>query len=601
MRGGLPDNPRWREKAAACTGAAPLHVFGCLVMGLIAARLVGGTWPMALMGANALMQLAAIAITKPLRRRSEEPSGGRNLLFYSTVGLSSVVTAAAGGLLWIYCGEAGRFCAVCALAASAITAAVQARGSIRQLWIAQAPILLMLVGLPLVSFLQTHGPEREATGLVAFCAFLFALHQALTNHRGVVGARAIADAVADARRAQARAEAADRAKSDFLAVMSHELRTPLNGVLGMAQIMEGDELAGRQRQRLEVLKASGEALLVLVNDLLDVSRIDDSTLELEAGEVDLAELAAETQAVFAPLAQAKNLGFSLNLEESAGLVRLGDAPRVRQVLHKLVGNAVKFTESGQVQVVIGGTRGELIFQVTDSGPGIEPERQEIIFERFSLPEGWTNRRHGGTGLGLAITRGLARLMGGDITVRSELGAGAVFTARLAVPILEAAAPAAKTPASAEIAPAAETPEAEDGEALRLRILAAEDNYTNQLVLKTLLEQLGVTVHLVENGEEAVAAWRAAEWDLVLMDIQMPQMDGITATRIIRNLEVTEGRARTPIIAVTANATPVQAAQYVDAGMDGLVPKPIHLGQLLAAIAGVMSADNENLQGARSVA
>jgi CheY-like chemotaxis protein len=191
---------------------------------------------------------------------------------------------------------------------------------------------------------------------------------------------------------------------------------------------------------------------------------------------------------------------------------------------------------------------------------------------------------GGPGLGLSITRGLARLMGGGLTVRSEVGRGSVFTATLGLPLLQAApAPAPQNP----------PPIAEEPAERSIRILAAEDNPTNQLVLKALLEQLGIAIHLVENGAEAVATWRAAPWDLVLMDIQMPTMDGITAARIIRELEAAEGRPRTPIIAVTANATADQAAQYLEAGMDGLVPKPIDFPQLVAAISGVIAAANEN--------
>jgi CheY-like chemotaxis protein len=246
------------------------------------------------------------------------------------------------------------------------------------------------------------------------------------------------------------------------------------------------------------------------------------------------------------------------------------------VLHNLVGNAVKFTEAGHVSVLISGSPEELVFEVCDTGPGVTPEDARDLFQHFGLRDASTTRRHGGSGLGLAIARGLAELMDGEVTVRSTPGEGSVFTARLrlseAVP-----APAAQPPA---LKAAAAGP--------RLRVLAAEDNPTNQLVLRTLLEQVGVDVHIVADGEAALAAWRAAAWDLVLMDIQMPKMDGVAAARAIRAWEAVERRARTPIVAVTANGSAEEAAEYMAVGMDGVAPKPIQLGQLVAVIADVTS-------------
>jgi CheY-like chemotaxis protein/anti-sigma regulatory factor (Ser/Thr protein kinase) len=245
------------------------------------------------------------------------------------------------------------------------------------------------------------------------------------------------------------------------------------------------------------------------------------------------------------------------------------------VLHNLVGNAIKFTEAGEVRVRITGDDDHLIFEVADTGPGVAPEQLETVFEQFTQSDASSTRRYGGSGLGLAIARGLAHLMGGDVSARSAPGQGAIFTARLKLP-----------PADVPVASGAPALTAEAA-GTRLRVLAAEDNQTNQLVLKTLLQQVGIDVHVTGDGEAAVAAWRAGRWDLVLMDIQMPVMDGVAATRAIRALEAAERLPRTPIVAVTANATAERAAEYLAAGMDGLCPKPIQLSQLLNAIEQVL--------------
>ena len=579
--------PTWRQTAVSRAGDVSLRLSACLFVALAAGHLTGSMWPLAWLVASVVLQLGTLVVLEPVRTNPDfEVSRLRGITFILMLGLSAISFSAVGALLWFAGGWAGRLCAMVILAGGCVHATSQAQASARQLWALLTPFLLLLTGLPLFSLMQTVGDEREAMALVALCGAFFAAHMVMTGRGGVAAARSVGQAMSDAKRAILRAEAADAAKGDFLAVMSHELRTPLNGVLGMAQIMETDELSVRQRDRLSVVKQSGEALLVLVNDLLDIARIEDESLELEEGLIDLPQLAAQTETLFAPLAQAKHLSLRVRLMESAGVVRAGDPARVRQVLHNLVGNAIKFTENGRVAVVISGSDDELVFDVTDTGPGVAPDRLATIFERFTQSDGSASRRHGGSGLGLAITRGLARLMSGELSVRSQVGEGSVFTARLGLPMAQAAiAPSVPASAGGE--------QEEEGQ-LRIRILAAEDNHTNQLVLKTLLEQLGISIHVVENGEEAVAAWRASAWDLVLMDIQMPLMDGLTATKQIREMEALEGRVRTPIIAVTANATAAQAATYVEAGMDGLVPKPIHFAQLLAAISGAIEAENDNV-------
>jgi CheY-like chemotaxis protein len=377
-------------------------------------------------------------------------------------------------------------------------------------------------------------------------------------------------------KAKEEAEAATRAKSAFLATMSHEIRTPLNGVLGMAQAMARDELSGRQKERLDVIRQSGESLLAILNDVLDLSKIEAGKLELEATEFDIAELARAAHATFAATAQAKGVAFELTVERAAKGVYIGDSVRVRQILYNLVSNALKFTDKGHVKVTVGRERRALTITVCDSGIGIAPEKLTSLFQKFEQADASTTRRYGGTGLGLAICRDLAEMMGGTIRAEAQLGQGATFTVELPLKRSARAAPRRMRRTGKRL-------EAATMEGRALRVLAAEDNSMNQLVLKTLLSQIGVEPVIVADGRAAVAAWESQPWDLILMDVQMPEMDGPTATAIIRAREAGEGRPRTPIVALTANAMEHQVSEYRAAGMDDFVAKPIEAGRLYEAV------------------
>lgn len=377
------------------------------------------------------------------------------------------------------------------------------------------------------------------------------------------------------------AEAANRAKSTFLATMSHEIRTPLNGVLGMAQAMSMDNgLSDIQRERLDVIRQSGETLLAILNDVLDLSKIEAGKLELEEAEFDMAALARGAHAAFTAIANKKGLSFDLAITPQALGVYRGDSTRVRQILYNLVSNGLKFTEQGEVRVGVDRCDGQLKLSVSDTGIGIPAERLANLFQKFEQADASTTRRYGGTGLGLAICRELAGLMGGTIEASSELGHGAVFTVTLPLTWVGAAVPL-PTP------PTVEDHAAEELACAALRVLAAEDNTVNQLVLRTLLHQIGVDPVIVDNGVQAVEAWEREEWDVILMDVQMPQMDGPTAAAAIRAREVSQDRRRTPIIALTANAMAHQVAEYAGAGMDGFVPKPIEVGRLFEALQQVL--------------
>jgi signal transduction histidine kinase/glucokinase/ActR/RegA family two-component response regulator len=390
-------------------------------------------------------------------------------------------------------------------------------------------------------------------------------------------ARELESLAGELREARNAAEAANHSKSAFLATMSHEIRTPLNGVLGMVQAIAFDELAPVQRERLDIIRESGESLLAILNDILDLSKIEAGQLELEEVDFDLRSLMQGAHAAFTAIANKKGVSFSLRLAQGADGAYRGDPTRLRQILYNVVSNALKFTEAGEVRVAAAYEDGQLSLTVADTGIGIDPARLPALFDRFIQADASTTRRYGGTGLGLSICRELAEMMGGTIGAQSEPGRGATVTFR--APIVRVCAGTAGSAAGAHLRPAASAAP----EPLHLRVLAAEDNPVNRLVLRTLLHQLGVDPHIVEDGEQAVAAWRDGAWDIVLMDIQMPGLDGVDATRAIRALEAELGRPRTPIVALTANAMAHQISEYLEAGMDTHVAKPIQVQALFHAI------------------
>jgi signal transduction histidine kinase/CheY-like chemotaxis protein len=410
-----------------------------------------------------------------------------------------------------------------------------------------------------------------AAGAIGVANFVRNAREMLAQSRS-----ALRKARALATEREAAAVAANQAKSAFLATISHEIRTPLNGVLGMAQVMEADELSKVQRERLEVIRHSGQTLLAILNDVLDFSKIEAGKLTLEDCDFDLAEIASGAVGVFVAMAESRGVSFSLTIEEEARGWYRGDPTRVRQILYNLVSNALKFTQEGGVVVTLGSGPKGLRISVEDTGVGIAPEALERLFEKFVQADAATTRRFGGTGLGLAICRELAQMMGGQISAQSEVGKGSVFTVEL--PLARATAPQKdERPVQTRDQPGPSQATSS------LKVLAAEDNEVNRLVLKTLLSQAGLAPTLVGDGRQALEAWRREPWDLILMDIQMPEMDGLAATTAIRNEEKSGGRARTPIVALTADVLTHQTATYRAAGMDGFVAKPIEAARLFEAI------------------
>ncbi|UAL11339.1 response regulator [Caulobacter segnis] len=407
-------------------------------------------------------------------------------------------------------------------------------------------------------------------------------------------------AMAELVKARDDANAANVLKSHFLANMSHEIRTPLNGVLAMAEVMAMDDLAPTQRERLSVIRESGAVLLGVLNDVLDLSKIEAGRLEIQDRPFDIAQLAQTIRETYAPQARDKGLAFEVAIApEAQGLWR-GDVDRLRQILGNLIANALKFTLEGAVAVRFASAEdGDgLRIDVADTGIGMSPDILPRLFDKFVQADSSTTRRFGGSGLGLAICRELANLMDGSIKVQSREGRGSTFTVLVALPREEAitdvhyiddghapAPLAAGTEAATQVEAEAEAPAG----TVRLRVLAADDNPTNQKVVKAVLAPLNAEVVLVADGEACIEAWKASQFDIVLMDIHMPGMDGVEAAQAIRALEAAEDRPRTPIVAVTANALAHQVEGYLAAGMDGHVAKPIEVTKLYAAIEAAMTA------------
>jgi PAS domain S-box-containing protein len=384
--------------------------------------------------------------------------------------------------------------------------------------------------------------------------------------------------------ARAAAEAANQAKSDFLANMSHEIRTPLNGVIGVAAALATTDLTPVQGEMVGLIKGSGETLERLVSDILDVSKIEAGQMTLQARAFDLAPALKGLFELTRMRAEEKGLAFQVEGEASARGIFLGDAIRIGQVLGNLLSNAVKFTDQGEVIARIdleSASQGEvsrLVLEVEDTGVGFDPTQGEMIFQRFSQADATITRRFGGTGLGLSISKTLVEMMGGEISAQSRLGQGSLF--RVVLPLRRMCEAAGNVTTVSD--------EALEDRVETLRVLLAEDHPVNQKVVRLLLEPYGVRVTVVDNGAQAVEAFSNGVYDLVLMDMQMPVMDGLAATRAIRGLE--KAGAHIPIIMLSANAMAGHCRDALLAGADLHVAKPITATALIDGIGQVMSLD-----------
>jgi signal transduction histidine kinase/CheY-like chemotaxis protein len=389
---------------------------------------------------------------------------------------------------------------------------------------------------------------------------------------------------AEGQQAREQAEQASRAKSEFLANISHEVRTPLNALMGLTRMLMDSPLSAEQKTWLELMDSSAHALLGLLNDVLDLSRIEAGKLDIEHVRFDLHDMLHQVGALYSGQASAKPLDFSLTLAPAVPAQMLGDPGRLRQVLVNLLSNALKFTPRGgrielraELEEPAGAPR-QLRLSVQDSGVGISPRQQATIFDAFTQADASTARRYGGSGLGLAICSRLVKLMGGRIALQSALGQGSTFTVTLPMGELGA------FDAGPQSAPAELNEVAQAGDRFAgLCALVAEDHPVNELLMTQLLQRLGCTVRHARDGHQAVEQWAQGGIDIVLMDVQMPGSNGLEATRLIREQELRRGLPHTPIVAVTANAMKGDREACLAAGMDGYTPKPVSPQALIRAM------------------
>ncbi|WP_309628900.1 ATP-binding protein [Brevundimonas sp.] len=389
-------------------------------------------------------------------------------------------------------------------------------------------------------------------------------------------------------RSLAEAEAANAAKSQFLANMSHELRTPLNGIIAMSELLHQHQTDDRGREMARTIVSSGHTLEHVVNDILDVGKIEAGMLQFDIAPFALDDVLRSAAELHGATAAAKGVELTLTIHPDATGLYAGDPTRVSQVVSNLIGNAVKFTDCGSVRITARRHRhGELCISVSDTGIGFDRATAARLFQRFEQADASISRRFGGTGLGLAISASLARMMGGSVSVRSVPGKGSTFFAHLQLERLP----------DGEKAASAVTAVREPKDAGELRILYADDHEVNRQVVSLILEPLGAMMTLVQDGAEAFARVQASDFDLILMDVQMPGMDGLTATRLIRQHEIDNGLARTPIISLTANAMEDDVRRSLAAGSDLHLPKPIRPAALIEAVKALIARSRSHAAAA----
>ena len=520
---------------------------------------------------------ASLQLLQQHTTRVETPVG--RALIYAVSIASFAVAGYPAWHLWTQAGTLGIAASTMFLCGMLVQQIVSTMAARKLFWFSAAPLMVYLVFIPPLVF----GLSRLNEGIVASACGVILLTYLTVMWLGQQKALlALANSRRRAEDLQRTAEAASKAKTDFLAAMSHELRTPMNAVLGSAALLARTDLTAEQRGLVTMLSDGGSVLMHVLNDVLDLSKIEAGKLLIDPTTVDIHDFARRCAALWRANAQDKGLGFNLSISPRTPQYLTVDATRCGQIAFNLVSNAVKFTETGAVSLNLDAEETApgawtLVLSVTDSGIGMSRETLDSLFGAFQQADRSTTRRFGGTGLGLSISQKLAQMMGGEITAVSREGLGSIFTLRLPCTAASSVSPAV----SAEVRP--DTRQPRDS----ARILVAEDNPANQRIIDLFLRPIGAEVTLVENGQQALDALATGAFDLVLMDMQMPVLDGLEATRRLRagggpNADI-------PVLALTANVMEGHRQACEAAGMDGHIAKPIDARLLLAA---VMSALEE---------
>ena len=530
-----------------------------VILAAIGWAIAPSPWPLVWFGAVIATQVIDWAAFRSVRLDPKRPtSRGREILYCAVVALNVVVYSALAAYLWFTGGEVGRVFAMIQTAGGLLHVSLHMHHHRPLLFSAATPHATYFIGLPVISSVVDGRPQEL---LIAVGGLLYLMHLVVSVRQSARTTQAMRQANAAADEARHAAEEASAAKSDFLAVISHEIRTPMNAVISAANLLRRTRLDTDQREHVSMLMDAGDLMMGLLNDVLDFSKIEAGQMTFESAETDVEAKLTALRRLWEPKARANGVRLLVMMDDEGPAFIRTDPLRLQQILFNLVSNAVKFTDKGRIEVeaIWRAETSEMIFAVRDTGVGIPADRLEHVFSSFQQAEAGTTRRFGGTGLGLTISRRLAEMMGGSLTVMSEVGVGSIFTLTLPVEAVEDASAA---------------PEAQAVETVSLHgrsILAADDHEVNRRILALLLEPHGCRLTFAVNGAEAVDVAGVERFDAILMDMQMPVMDGLEATRRIR---LGGPNGRTPIIALTANAMDVHKAAWDAAGVHAFLTKPI---------------------------
>ena len=542
-------------------------------IGCTAWFVVPSIWPPIWFAAVLATQaLDALVFGRFRRRPSWTPDRGYLVLGCLTTILSVTVYAAISAYLWFEGGEIGKVFAMVQCAGGLLHVSLHMHHARPILISAVAPHATYFFGLPVISAVSSQNWHELliAAGCVLYMSHLVVAVRQSSSTTGALQAARDAEQVA-----RRKAEVASAAKSDFLAVISHEIRTPMNAVISAANLLRRTRLDPRQREHVSMLIDAGDVLMSLLNDVLDFSKIEAGKMELESADMVVRDRLATVVRLWEPRARANGVRLKVRVAADVPVAVRTDPLRVQQILFNLMSNAVKFTRDGEIALSVSWSEGRLVMAVEDTGCGIPADRLGQIFNSFEQADVGTTRRYGGTGLGLSISRKLAELMGGMLTAESVEGRGSTFTLSLPMTAVAAAAVAPDRPVETPISLAGRS------------ILAADDHEVNRRILQLLLEPHGCRLTLVQNGAEALEAASSQRFDAILMDMQMPVMDGLEATRRIRGGTV---NGDTPVVALTANALDVHRAAWDAAGVHAFLTKPIDPTTLAATLAEACAAE-----------